>query len=92
MRPKVVDAGANVGALTVPLARAVGPRGVVHATGPVFTTALAGTRMKQFSGYVEDIDGVGRRTTARTDEEIERFSVEWCKRHPTYNPAGPNCQ
>jgi FkbM family methyltransferase len=30
----VVDAGANIGAFTVPLAKAVGPKGVVHAFEP----------------------------------------------------------
>ena len=33
----------------------------------------------------------GFRTT-KSDREIEQFSKHWVRKHPIYNPAGPNCQ
>merc|ERR1711898_32374 len=66
----------------------VGPKGLIHATGPLFSKALGGTKISQFEGYVE-LQG---KATYKTDEEVAQFCKCWVKRHPVYNAAGPNCQ
>jgi len=66
----------------------IGPTGLIHATGPIFSKALGGTKLAQFEGYVEMRD----KTTCKTDDEITQFCRDWVRRHPMYNAAGPNCQ
>ena len=66
----------------------VGPRGVVCGVPtPGQPGARSGTKLNQFHGYVPMQD-----TSHRTDAEIDQFSKDWVKRHPIYNPLGPNCQ
>jgi hypothetical protein len=69
----------------------LGPRGVVRATGPVVSSARSGTKLSQFKGYVQNIEGTTYASHS-TDEEIEDFVKVWVTKHPMYNPAGPNCQ
>ena len=66
----------------------IGPKGLVCGK-PVPSRALSvGTKTNQFHGWVM-LEG---RSTTKTDAEIEDFCRRWCRNHPVYNPAGPNCQ
>lgn len=65
-----------------------GPNGLVAANSALLAGPSKGTDSTQFHGR---LSLQGFRTT-KSDREIEQFSKHWVRKHPIYNPAGPNCQ
>lgn len=64
----------------------LGPKGVVAASSP-FASNTAPTHLSKYDALL-----ALPQTTRKSDREIEEFTRQWVRTHPTYNLFGPNCQ